>query len=130
MHLHRDCNAISNAVNISPCVPSTCAQNPIPSLFIIHIVPSCQIYVAIDNPSLIPSLNWVTTGIYLWNYVCAADNISNCENLESNGFWCFSHLYKFRDGIEVTRVFRYCGKHEGEPVLNESAILVLKFNFE
>jgi len=30
-------------------IPSTRVQNPILSLLIIHIIPSCQIYVAIDN---------------------------------------------------------------------------------
>jgi len=83
------------------------------SLLIIHIIPSRQIYVAIDNPSLVPSVSWLTSSSYLWNYLRAADNISHVENLQSNGCRCFSHLYKFRDGIQVTRVFRYCGEHQG-----------------
>jgi hypothetical protein len=83
------------------------------SLLIIHIIPSRQIYVAIDNPSLVPSVSCLTSSSYLWNYVCAADNISHADNLQSNGCRCFSRLYKFRDRIQVTRVFRYCGEHQG-----------------
>jgi len=98
---------------MSPRVPSTCAQNAILSLLIIHIIPSCQIYVAIENPLLVPSISCLTTSSYLWNYVRAADNVSNAENLESNGCRCVSHLYKFRDRIQVTRVFRYCGERQG-----------------
>jgi len=98
---------------ISPCVPSTCAQNAILSLLIIHIIPSNQIYVAIDNPSLVPSISCLTTSSYLWNYVRAADDDSDAENLQSNGCRCFSHLYNFRDGIQVTRIFRYCGERQG-----------------
>jgi len=101
-HLHRDCNAMGDAVKISPCVPSTCAQNAILSLLIIHIIPSRQIYVAIDNPLLIPSISCLTSSHYLWNDMGAANNISHAENLQSNGCWRFSHLYKFRDGIQVT----------------------------
>ena len=104
---------MGDAVNISPRVPSTCAQNAILSLLIIHIIPSGQIYVAIQNPSLVPSVSCLTTGSYLWNDVRAADNISHVENLQSNGCQCFSRLYKFRDGIQVTRVFRYCGQRQG-----------------
>jgi len=111
--LCRDGNAMGDAANISPRVPSTCAQNAILSLLIIHIIPSRQIYVAIDNPSLVPSVSWLTTSSYLWNYVRAADNISYAENLQSNGCRCFSHLYKFRDRIQVTPVFRYCGERQG-----------------
>ena len=83
--LHRDCNAMGDAANISPRVPSTCAQNTFLSLPIIHIIPSRQIYVAIDNPSLVPSVSCLTTSSYLWNYVCAADNISPAANLQTNG---------------------------------------------
>jgi len=127
---HRDCNAMGDAANISPRVPSTCAHNAIPSLLIIHIIQSRQIYVGIDDPSLIPSVTCLTTSSYLWNYVRAADNISHAENMESNGCRCFSHLYKFRDGIQVTRLFRYCGERQGKLVLNESSILVLEFDLE
>ena len=83
------------------------------SLLIIHIIPSRQIYVAIDNPSLVPSVYCLTSSSYLWNYVRAADNISHAENLQSNGCRCFSHLYKFRDRIQVTRVFRYRIERQG-----------------
>jgi hypothetical protein len=109
----RDCKAMGDAAKISPRVPSTCAQNAILSLLIIHIIPSRQIYVAIDNPSLVPSVSCLSTSSYLWNYVRAADDVSHAENLQSNGCRCFSHLYKFRDRIQVTRVFRYCGERHG-----------------
>jgi hypothetical protein len=86
---------MGDAAKISPHVPSTCAQNAILSLLIIHIIPSCQIYVAIDNPSFLPSGSCLTTSSYLWNDVRAADNISHAENLQSNRCRCFSHMCKF-----------------------------------
>jgi hypothetical protein len=100
--LHRDCNAMGDVANISPRVPSPCVQNAILCFLIIHIIPSRQIDVAIDNPSLVPSVSCLTTSSFLGNYVRAADNISDVENLQSNGCWCFSHLFKFRDQIQVT----------------------------
>ena len=71
------------------------------SLVIIHIIPSRQIYVAIDNPSLVPSISSLTSS-YLWNYVHAANNISHAENLQRNVCRGVSHGYKFRDWIQVT----------------------------
>jgi hypothetical protein len=91
----RDCKAMGDAAKISPRVPSTCAQNAILSLVIIHIIPSRQIYVAIDNPSLVPSVSCLSTCRYFRNYLCAADDASHVEYLQSNGCWCLSHLYKF-----------------------------------
>jgi len=61
----RDCKAMGDAAKISPRVPSTCAQNAILSLLIIEIIPSRQIYVAIDNPSFIPSVSCLPTSNYL-----------------------------------------------------------------
>jgi hypothetical protein len=92
----RYCKAMGDFAKISPRVPSTCAQNATLSLLIIHIIPSHQIYVAIENPSLVPSVSCHTTSSFLWNYVCAADNVSHAENLQSNGWRCIFHLYKFR----------------------------------
>ena len=111
--LHRDCNGMGDAANLSPRVPSTCAQNAILSFLIIHLIPSRKIYVAINNPSLVPSVFCLTTSSYLWNYVRAADNTFYAENLQSNCCRCFSDLYKFRDRIQVTWVFRYCGECQG-----------------
>jgi hypothetical protein len=93
---------MGDAAYISPHVPSTCMQYVIPSLLIIHIIPSRLIYVAIDNRSLVPSVSCVTTSSYLWNYIRAADNMAHTENLQSNGCWCYSHWYKFRERIQVT----------------------------
>jgi len=129
MRLHRDCNAICDAAKISPRIPSTGAHNAILYLLIIQIIPSCQIYVAINNPSLVPSDSCYTSCGYLWNYVRAADNVSHAESIQSNYCRGFAHLYKFRDGIHVTRVSRYCGERQGQPVLNESSILVEEFDF-
>jgi hypothetical protein len=53
LHWHPDCNVMGDAAQTSPYVPSTCAQYAIVSLIIIAIIPSRQIYVAIDNPSLV-----------------------------------------------------------------------------
>jgi len=128
--LHRDCNAMGGAAKTSPCVRSTCAQNAILSVLIMHIIPNRQIYVAIDNPSLIPSISCLNTSRYLWNHVCAADNATHAENLQSNGYQCVSHLYKFRDGIQVIRSFRYCGARQGWPVLKEISILIKELDFE
>jgi len=64
---HRDCNVMGDAAKISPCVPSTCAQNAIFSLPIIHIIPTRKIYLAIDNPSLLQFIICATTSSYLWN---------------------------------------------------------------
>jgi hypothetical protein len=111
--LHQDYNSMGDAANISPRVCSTCAPNAILSLLIIYIIPSCQMYEVNNNPSLVPSVSCLTTHRYLWNHVRAAKNISHAENLRSNGCGCFSHLYKFWDRIQVTRVFRYCGERQG-----------------
>jgi hypothetical protein len=111
--MHLDRNARGDVVKISPRVPSICAQNAILSLLIIHIIPSRQIYVAIDNPLLVPSISCLTTSSYLWNNVHAADDVSQAEHMQSNGCWCFCHWYKFRDGIQVTQLFRYCGERQG-----------------
>jgi hypothetical protein len=108
----RDCKVMCDAAKISPHVSSTCAQNAILSLLIIHIIPSRQIYVAIDNPSLVPSVFCLPSS-YLWNEVRAADNISHTENLQSHSCRYLSHLYNFRDGIQVTRVSRYCCESQG-----------------
>jgi len=113
MHLHRDCKVMGDAAELSHRVPSTCAQDAILTLLLIPLIPSRQIYVAIDNPSLVPSMSCLTTSSYLWNYVGVADNISHTEKLQCNGSRCFSHMYKFRDGIQVTWVFRYCGERQG-----------------
>ena len=86
---------MGDTVKVSPRVPSTCAQDAILSLLIIHIIPSRQIYVAIDNPSLVPSISCLTNSTYVWNQMRAADDVSHTENLQSNGCWCFSHWYKF-----------------------------------
>jgi len=80
----QDCKAMGDGGNISPRVPSTCAQNAILSLLIIHITPRRQIYVAIDNPSFVPSVSCLTTSSYLWNDERAADNISHAENLKTS----------------------------------------------
>jgi hypothetical protein len=108
--LHGDSNVLGDTAKTSPRIPSTCAQNAILSLLIIYIIRSRQIYVVIDNTSLVPSVTCLTTCGYLWNYMRAADNVSHTENLQSTCGQCFSHLYKFRDGIQVTRVCRYCGQ--------------------
>ena len=112
-HLHRYWNAMGDAVKTSPRVPSTCTENAILSLLIIHIIGGHLIYVAIDNPSLVLSISCLTSGSYPCNFVRAADNVSYAENLQINFCWSFSHLFKLRDRIQVTRVFRYYGERQG-----------------
>jgi len=111
--LRRDCNATGDVATISPRVPSNCAQNAILFLLIIHIIPSRQIYVAIDNPSLVLSVYSLTTSSNLCNYVFTADDDSHGANLQRTCWRCFSHLKPYRDGIQVTRVLRYCGERQG-----------------
>jgi len=77
----QDCKAMSDAAKISPCIPSSWAHNAILSLLITHIIPSRQIYGAIDNPSRVPSVLSPTTRSYHWNYVRAADEVSHAEKL-------------------------------------------------
>ena len=91
--LYRDCNAMGDTANISPYVPSTCVENSILSLLTIYLIPCHQIYVGVDNPSLVPSVYCLTTCSYFWNSVRAANDISHSENVQSNGCHCFSHLY-------------------------------------
>jgi hypothetical protein len=61
----RDCKAMGDAATISPRVPSTCVQNVILSLLIIHLILSRQVYEAIDNPSLVPSVSCYSISRYL-----------------------------------------------------------------
>jgi len=110
---HRDCNAIGDAAKSTSRVSSSIAQNTILSLLIIHSIPSCQIYVAIDNPWLVPSVSYHIICNYLWKYARAADVVSYAEHFQCNGCRCFSHLYKIRDRMQVTRVFRNCGECQG-----------------
>jgi hypothetical protein len=109
----RDSKAMDDAAKISTPVLSTCTQNAILSLLIIQMIPSRQIYIAIDNPTLVPSTSCLTISSYLWNDMRAADNVSHAENFQSNGYQCLSQVYKFRDRINVTQVFRYCGERQG-----------------
>jgi len=66
---------MGDVAKFPPCVPYTCAQNAILSVLIIHIIPSRQIYVAIDNASLVPCISSPTSSSHLWNYVWAADDV-------------------------------------------------------
>jgi len=51
---------MGDIAKISPHIPFTCTQNAFLSLLNIHIIPRHQIYVAIDNPSLVPSITCLT----------------------------------------------------------------------
>jgi cytochrome c553 len=55
MWWHQDCHAIGDTAKTSPRVPSIAAHIAILTLIIIQVIPSRQIYVANDNPSLITS---------------------------------------------------------------------------
>jgi len=57
MCLYRNCVAIGDAMKVSACISPSCTQNAILSLIIMHIVPSCQISVAVNNPLLDPSIS-------------------------------------------------------------------------
>jgi hypothetical protein len=101
---------MGDAGNISPRIPSACAQNAILSLLIIHIILRRQIYVAIDNPSFIPSVSCITTRSYLSNAVRTANNISHAESCKATAAGAFltctnfeteSKLHEF-SGIEMS----------------------------
>ena len=93
--LHLDCNAMGDAAKTTPCIPSTTAEHALLSLLIIQIFPPHQIYMAIDNPSLVLSVFCLTNSYHLWNYVRAADDVSHAEMLPCKSCWYFSLLYKF-----------------------------------
>lgn len=95
--LQLDCNGMGDAANVSPCIPSTCMQSAILSVLNIHITPSRQLYVAINNFLLILSVACLTASIYSWNNMGAADDVSHAENLQSSHNWFISHLETFRD---------------------------------
>ena len=94
MCLQQDGNAMGDTTNFSPCISSTCAQNAMISSLMIQIIPSHQINVAINNPSLIPPISYWMPCWFFWNSVCTADDVSHTEN-----------LHKLQDRIQVTRVF-------------------------
>jgi len=129
MPLHRDCNAMGDASKISLHVPSTCAHNAILSLLIIHLSPSCQIHVAIENPSLVLSVFCLNTSSYLWSYVCAANDVSHAENCKTmaagacligTNFEIGSKLPQFSGIVESARANQYSTK---APFLFRSLIL-------
>jgi hypothetical protein len=83
--LHQDCNAMGEAAKISPRIISTHAQNAIRCLPIIHIIPSRQISVDINNSSLVPSVSCLPTSRYFWNYKRTANNVFPTKILQSYG---------------------------------------------
>jgi hypothetical protein len=121
---------MGDAAKTSHRVPSTCAHNAILSLLNIHIIPSHQVHVAIDNPSLVRSVTCLSISSNPWNSVRAVDDVSHVENLQFNCCRCMSHLYQFRDRIQLTRVFRDSGERMSSPVLNESSIIVQELDFD
>jgi len=92
MRMYCNCNVIGNAAKMTARIPFICAPNVILFLVTEHIIPGCQIYVAVENPSLVLSDSCRTTCSYHWNSVRTDDIISHAENLKSNSCWCFSHL--------------------------------------
>jgi len=99
--LHWDCNVMGDAANTSPHITSTCTHNAIHSLLIIHIIPSRQIDVAIDNSSSVPSVCCLTTGSYHLNYVRAADGVTHAGNLQCIGCWCWLTWSDFETGSKL-----------------------------
>lgn len=81
-----DCKVMTDIAKISPCVSSTCAPNAIFLLPIRAIITSHQLYVSIDNPSLIPSVSCHTTSSYRNNYVRTADNVSHTDDFQIQGW--------------------------------------------
>jgi len=100
------------------------------SLLFTHIITSHQIYVAIDNALLVLSISCLTTSSYLWHSLHRGYDVTHADNLQCNSCLYFSHLYTFRDGIQVTWVCMYFGECQGYPVLNEHSIFVQYLDFE
>jgi len=71
------------------------------SFQIIHIIPSHQIYVAIDNPSLVPSVSCLTTSSYHWNYVRAADEVSQVKTCNATAAGAFLTSTNFEMGSKL-----------------------------
>jgi hypothetical protein len=128
--LHLGRHAIGDAVRISHCIPSSCTQNALLWLRIIHIIPSCQVNVAIDSLLLIPSVPGPVTSCYILMHIRAVDNDSDADTSQSNCIRSISHWYKSLDSIEVTEVVRNCSERPGGPVLKECFILMLELDFE
>jgi hypothetical protein len=108
--LHQNWNGKGYHAKISPRIPSSGAQNIILSIVIIIIIPCHQIYVAIENPLLIPSGSCFETSSYHWNSGRTADNVSHTQNLQTNRWCCFAHLDNIQDRIQVTLGIWYHGK--------------------
>jgi hypothetical protein len=85
---------MGDIAKISPHVACTHTQNAILSVLIIYIIPSCTIYMAIDNSSLVSSISCLITSSDHWNYMHIADNVSHAEILKRNSFQGFSNLPK------------------------------------
>jgi hypothetical protein len=75
MRLHRNYNVMGDSTKTASCVPSTSMHNVILCILILHIVPNCHIYVAIDNPLLVPSVSCVNSCSYHSNFVRVADDV-------------------------------------------------------
>lgn len=117
--------ALGDIAKISPCVLSTLVENAIHSFLIIHMIPSCQMYVVIGNPLLFLSISCRTISSWLFNSVLVADAVSHAENEQSNGCQSSFDQFKFRDAIQVTCIFRYSSEHKVYRELDKSTILVL-----
>jgi len=94
-------NVMGDAAESSPHVPSTCVHNTIRSLLIVHIIRSRQIYVAVDNPSLPPSMSCLITGNDPCNYVPAANNVSHADISQSNDCLCLLICKNFEPGSNL-----------------------------
>jgi hypothetical protein len=96
---------MGDVAKISPRVLSTCAQNGILSFLIIQIIPSRQIYVAIDNQLLIPCVCCLTASSYLWNYVRAADDVFQTDNLQATAAGAVLSCNDFETGSKLPEYF-------------------------
>jgi hypothetical protein len=101
MRLHRQRIAMGDAAQTSPRARSTCANNAILCLLLVHVIPRRQIYVASDNPSLIPSISCLKTSCYLWNSMHAADHGFHAETFEKTTAGAFVTCTKFEAGRQL-----------------------------
>jgi len=92
---------IGDTEEISPRGPSTCVQNATLSLMMILIIPSCQIYVAIDNLSVVCSVSCHTTRTYLRNYFRTADDVFHIEKLPATAAVDFLTCTNFEKGSKL-----------------------------
>jgi len=80
---------MGDAVKVSHHVPSICVQNAMPSLLSTHIIPSRQIYVPIENPSVVhpsPVLLLDAMSKMTWAQPTMCPTLKTCNETDAGAF--------------------------------------------